>query len=262
MQQFLKTLWIDYGLSKEEIKKAYYKKSLSLHPDRQNWDEQAMMILNGAYDFIMENFESYTNKTLENTFKQTANYFYSEWLYIFYVWKDYELALSKFQKTIELNSKHNTAFYLQWLCLYKLWNIIDALIILKKFQRENQKHSWVYNVIIEILEKRWDKEWAREYEKLLKKNTPQKKKNHGELLRELSATYAKKEMSEKQVFKNYSQRNKPSTTNIDFDTIGNILFIVWIIIFFYFFPESWHYLIDIGAKLRTFTDNIFFNSLK
>lgn len=244
MKQFLEILWIDYGLSKEEIKKAYHKKSMQVHPDRANGDEYKMMLLNTAYEYIIENYESYLNK--QEIIEDNPLALFNEWLYIYYVLKDYELALNKFTKVIELDSSNDYAYYLQWLCLKKLWKQTEALKALKYFQNKNPRYLPVYYVIIDILEKKWDLEEVTEYKHLLQAYTPEKKINLSDLFIKPNENYQENIKTDNSSWK--------SKSNINF-----ILFVLCIIISYFIFPELWEYLINVGKKLRTFTDSIFFN---
>lgn len=59
-------LGISAGSSKSEIKKAYHKKSIVLHPDKETGDEQAFVLLTKAYkaltdDEARKNWEKHGN---------------------------------------------------------------------------------------------------------------------------------------------------------------------------------------------------------
>jgi DnaJ-class molecular chaperone len=65
MQQYLNILWIWFGLSKEEIKNIYYSKTKEILPGIHKWaNQEKMMFLNGAYNYVIENFDDYINGIL------------------------------------------------------------------------------------------------------------------------------------------------------------------------------------------------------
>jgi curved DNA-binding protein CbpA len=76
MDKYLKILWISYWLSLEEIKKKYKKLCMEYHPDRNAWfKEEAtkkMKEINGAYEYIIDNFEIYRQHT-SNNYEQYSN---------------------------------------------------------------------------------------------------------------------------------------------------------------------------------------------
>jgi len=55
--KYYETLWVDKTASKEEIKKAYRKKAMEYHPDRNKWDKTAeskFKEVNQAYDILWD----------------------------------------------------------------------------------------------------------------------------------------------------------------------------------------------------------------
>lgn len=65
MKKYLDILWISYGLSLDEIKKAYLKKAFEYHPDRNHGfkkeAEEKLKEINIAMDYIQDHFSEYKN---------------------------------------------------------------------------------------------------------------------------------------------------------------------------------------------------------
>lgn len=74
MKKYLAILWIWYWLSKEEINLAYKKMAMKYHPDRNHGfkeeSEKKMKDLNEARDYILNNFDEYTNYKWESYEKE------------------------------------------------------------------------------------------------------------------------------------------------------------------------------------------------
>jgi len=157
MKKYLEILGIWFWLTKEKIRSIYRQKAMDFHPDRnqryKDYFERKMMELNGAYEYIMENFDDYINKVY--SIKHTYIYFYDEWLYLFYVLKNYDLALKKFDKSIELNQDFLYSHFMKAKTLEKLWYEREALII---YQEIISRDNTFYNAFIriwELLKKDW-----------------------------------------------------------------------------------------------------------
>ncbi len=177
MQQYLNILWIWFGLSKEEIKKIYYSKAREIHPDINEWiDEKEMMFLNGAYNYVIENFEDYING-ISTLRKDSASYYFNEWLVIFYVTKNYKLALKRFNKSLEIDPNYVDSIHMKWMTLYKLGDPSESIGYLSDAIEKDKKNLLLYLELIEILEKEKRFDEAKKVKALLKENTPKARPN-------------------------------------------------------------------------------------
>ncbi len=177
MQQYLNILWIWYGLSKEEIKKIYYSKTKEILPDIHKWaNQEKMMFLNGAYNYVIENFDDYING-ISTLRKDSASYFFNEWLIIFYVNKNYELALQKFNKSLEIDSDYTDSIRMKWMSLYKLGDPSESIGYLSDAIENDKKNLLLYLELIEILESERRFDEAEKVKSLLKENTPKARPN-------------------------------------------------------------------------------------
>jgi len=182
MKQILEILWIDYGLSKEEIKNAYLKKAMEFHPDRNNWDNDKMIFLNYAYDYIIENYDLYINKKEED--KNSYVNFYNEWLYICYILEDYEQALDKVEKSLSLNNSFKNWLFLKWYCLYRLWKYKDSFKLISKLFEDNPRNNTYYNLLVSILNNLLDESDKEKYKKIYENNIKKSWKNLSEKIKE------------------------------------------------------------------------------
>lgn len=177
MQQYLNILWIWFGLSKEEIKKIYYSKARDIHPDINQWiNEKEMMFLNGAYNYLIENFDDYVNE-ISSLKTDSASYFFNEWLIVFYVAKNYELALQKFNKSLEMDSNYADAIRMKWMALYRLGDPTESIGYLSDAIEKDKKNLLLYMELIEILENENRLDEAKKVKALLKENTPKARPN-------------------------------------------------------------------------------------
>lgn len=171
MQTYLTTIWIWYWLSKEEIKKIYREKAMAVHPDRNTNmlnSEKLMIEINCAYDYIIENFDDYVNNVKE--IRETAISILSEWIYIFYVQKDYELALEKLEKSLKLNKNYLNTLMLKVKCLEKLWKQEDALKEYDMIIKNNVDYSQAYYAKSILLDNMWRYKESKEiYDKYIVK---------------------------------------------------------------------------------------------
>ncbi len=85
-----------------------------------------------------------------------------EWLYIFYVQKDYELALEKLEKSLKLNNDYLNTHILKAKCLEKLWKQEDALKEYDMIIQKNGDYSQAYYAKSTLLEDMWRYKEAKE----------------------------------------------------------------------------------------------------
>lgn len=177
MQQYLNILWIWFGLSKEEIKNIYYSKTKEILPGIHKWaNQEKMMFLNGAYNYVIENFDDYINgvTTLRD---DSALYFFNEWLIVYYVAKNYELALQKFNKSLEIDGDYTDSIRMKWMTLYKLGDPTESIGYLSDAIEKDKKNRLLYLELIEILENENRLDEAKKVKALLKENTPKARPN-------------------------------------------------------------------------------------
>jgi len=155
MKKYLEILWIWFWLTREEIKKVYQKKAMLYHPDVNKADdsEKLMMEINWAYDYIIENFNDYINKIEAS--KSTAIWLYNEWLVIFYNQQEYKIALSKFQKSIELDKNYYNSYIMIAKCMQELWDTDWAIKMYDKVIDMNNSFNLAYQNKAELLYTLW-----------------------------------------------------------------------------------------------------------
>lgn len=243
MKQFLEILWIWYWLSKEEIKKAYHKKSMQFHPDRENWDEYKMILLNNAYKYIIENYNDYLNKVEDN--KITYISIYNEWLYICYVLENYLLALEKIEKSLEMKSDYKEAIFLQTYCLYKLWRLKEAYKIITKLYMSNSKNILYYRLFESISIWLWDLKVLEKLEEYRKKNnktfTNNKKYNWDDYYS--TYWYSMKEITTEKL--KWIKENKEKSLDKNDNIFKYLIVITFIIIVIWGCLYWWLYLLNI-----------------
>ena len=76
MDKYLLTLWISRWLSLNEIKKAYLKKAMDYHPDRNHGFKkeatEKMIEINFAWEYIREHFNEYQNLGYSKVTKESS----------------------------------------------------------------------------------------------------------------------------------------------------------------------------------------------
>jgi len=157
MQKYLEILWIWFWLSKVEIKKVWRDKASRNHPDKhfsnKEMYERKMMEINWAYWYIMENYNDYVKKI--NEIRHTESYFFDEWLYIYYVLKDYELALKKFDKSLEINPKYVNSYFIKAKYYENISEYEKALSNYSRVLEYNPKYSNAYTSKLNLLHLLW-----------------------------------------------------------------------------------------------------------
>lgn len=134
------------------------------------------MFLNGAYNYVIENFDDYINgvTTLRN---DSASYFFNEWLIVYYVAKNYELALQKFDKSLEIDGDYTDSIRMKWMTLYKLGDPTESIGYLSDAIEKDKKNRLLYLELIEILENENRLDEVKKVKALLKENTPKARPN-------------------------------------------------------------------------------------
>lgn len=238
MQQYLNILWIWFGLSKEEIKKIYYTKARDIHPDINEWiDEKEMMFLNGAYNYVIENFDDYVNE-ISSLKTDSALYFFNEWLIVFYVAKNYELALQKFNKSLEMDSNYADAIRMKWMALYRLGDPTESIGYLSDAIEKDKKNLLLYIELIEILENENRLDEAKKVRALMKENTPKARPN----MKEKYAFYIGNSRSyignpDKNWYTRESSIESNKKEMFNYYKLGFWILVVSLVIYYYFGDE-------------------------
>jgi tetratricopeptide (TPR) repeat protein len=98
-------------------------------------------------------------------------------LIIFYVNKNYELALQKFNKSLEIDSDYTDSIRMKWMSLYKFGDPSESIGYLSDAIEKDKKNLLLYLELIEILEKEKRFDEAEKVKSLLKENTPKARPN-------------------------------------------------------------------------------------
>lgn len=167
MKHRLDLLWIGYWLSKEKIKNIYLWKVRQL--------ELEIICLDLAYDYIIKNFDDYQKSCLDTNLHKNKDYIsdlFTKWLISFYVSKNFESALSKFDRILELDNNNEEALRMKWYCLIKLWSTNEAIKYLEKALKNSPKNLLLYLEIINLFSSTWNIYEVDKYKQLLKQNIP------------------------------------------------------------------------------------------
>lgn len=169
MKQFLEILSIGYGLTEEQIGEAYYAKAKLIHTNSGVDDpERDMIMLNIAYDFLIDNYDSYINKNIGNI----ALSDYYEWLTIYHSHRDYKYAYQKFEKALSTNPKNPAVLKMLWLTLYKLGNTDKAKRYLYNALEYDPKNRLLYLELIDIALEENTYGELEQLKKRMRENTP------------------------------------------------------------------------------------------